>query len=263
MAESLHFFGLFVTPDCNRSQVNSISDEFQIKLIDTIPDSGFYLELHDNRLELLQSGKNSPGPIVVEFVTGKLAHRLKYGGGRGQPLARAVGMKPGYHPTIIDTTAGLGRDGFILASLGSQITLCERSPILAALLQNGLKRAAVDPVIGDWVSQRIKLVHADSSQYLLSLKDTQIPDVVYIDPMYPDKKGSALVKKEMLALQQLLGPDTNSLSLFQNALKSARRRVVVKRPGHADWLHNQKPDTLIESKKTRYDIYVTLSSVEV
>lgn len=262
MVESLHFFGLYVTHGSNGSQVSSISDEFKIKLIDTIPDSGFYLEFNENRLELLQSGKKSPGPIAVDFVTGKLAHRLKYGGGRGQPLARAVGMKPGYHPTIIDTTAGLGRDGFILASLGSQVTLCERSPVLAALLQNGIKRAVADPVIGGWVSQRINLIHADSSQYLLSLKDTQIPDVVYIDPMYPDKKGSALVKKEMLALQQLLGPDTDSLSLFQNALKTARRRVVVKRPGHADWLHNQKPDTVIESKNTRYDIYVTLSRVE-
>ena len=85
-----------------------------------------------------------------------------------------------------------------------------------------------------------------------------IEDVVYIDPMYPEKKGSARVKKEMLALQQLLGPDTDSLSLFHNAMQTASRRVVIKRPKHANWLHDQKPDTAIESKNTRYDIYVTL-----
>lgn len=236
---------------------------FKFKIINTVPENSFYLQFKQDHLELLQSGTNTPGAISIEYTTGKLAHRLKFGGGRGQPLARAVGMKSGFNPTIVDATAGLGRDAFILASLGSHVTLCERSAILAALLQNGIHRAMVDDEIGGWVTDRINLLHVDSAEYLLSLNDTQkpdvvYPDVVYIDPMYPDKKGSALVKKEILALQQLLGPDTDSQSLFHNALTIAKRRVVVKRPKQADWLHNEKPNTAIESKNTRYDIYVTL-----
>ena len=74
MVESPHFYGLLVTPDTNVSQTNAISDEFKINLINAIPDTGFYLALQEDRLVLLQSGKNTPGPICVEFVTGKLAH---------------------------------------------------------------------------------------------------------------------------------------------------------------------------------------------
>jgi len=258
MTVPLTFSGLLDTANNPSQQAKNLAAKFEIKLINTVPDHCFYLEFKQDRLELLQSGSKTPGAISIEYTTGKLAHRLRFGGGRGQPLARAVGMKPGFNPAIIDATAGLGRDGFILASLGSHVTLCERSSILAALLHNGINRAAENTEIGSWVKQRIKLMHLDSAQYLLTLADAQRPDVIYIDPMYPDKKGSALVKKEILALQQLLGPDTDSLSLFQNAIKTAIRRVVVKRPKHADWLHNIKPDTAIESKNTRYDIYVTL-----
>lgn len=258
MSDSLPFSGLLVTPDTNTSDANKLASKYNIKLINSVPDNAFYLELSHNRLKLSQAGKNAPGAILIEFTSGKLAHRLKYGGGRGQPLARAVGMKSGYRPDIVDATAGLGRDAFILASLGSRVTLCERSAVLAALLQNGIDRAIEDPEIGSWVSERLQLVYTDSAEYLLTIDDAQRPDVVYIDPMYPEKKGSALVKKEMLALQRLIGPDTDSAKLFHNAVQAARRRVVVKRPKHANWLHGQRPDTSIESKNTRYDIYVTL-----
>lgn len=167
-------------------------------------------------------------------------------------------MKSGFNPVICDATAGLGRDGFVLASLGSQVSLCERSPVLAALLEDGLQRAALNAEIGDWVSRHLSLNAGDSCDWLNSLSDGQQPDVVYMDPMYPPGKASVLVKKEIRALQQLLGPDQDSSRLLDIARQTAQRRVVVKRPKRSGWLTDEKPSTSIESKKTRYDVYVTL-----
>ncbi|GMQ88155.1 MAG: class I SAM-dependent methyltransferase [Gammaproteobacteria bacterium] len=222
------------------------------------PESGFYLEINENGLALYQAGRHTPGPVRVDFVGGTMGHRQRFGGGRGQPLARAVGMKPGFSPDICDATAGLGRDGFVLASLGSRVTLCERSPILAALLHDALRRAADDSTIGNWVRDRLQLINADSCRYLQSLVETQRPQVVYMDPMYPAGKGRVQVKKGMHALQQIAGPDMDSGELLDIALQTAVHRVVIKRPKRAGWIHNRKPDTAVESKKTRYDIYVTL-----
>ncbi|NIA01451.1 MAG: class I SAM-dependent methyltransferase [Planctomycetia bacterium] len=239
-------------------QAALLSNKFGIPHCPVAPESGFYLELSESGLALCQAGLRSPGPVRVDFVGGAMGHRQRFGGGRGQALARAVGMKPGFSPAIWDATAGLGRDGFVLASLGSHVTLCERSPLLAALLHDALRRAADDSTIGNWVRDRLQLINADSFRCLQSLAETQRPQVVYMDPMYPAGKDHVQVKKDMRALQQLVGPDLDSGELLDIALQTALRRVVVKRPKRAGWIHNRKPDTAIESKKTRYDIYVTL-----
>ena len=233
-------------------------DRFDIARCPAIPGSGFYLELNEYGLALCQAGLHMPGPVRIDFVGGAMGHRQRFGGGRGQALARAVGMKSGFSPDIWDATAGLGRDGFVLASLGSHVTLCERSATLAALLHDGLRRAADDSTIGAWVSDRLKLVNADSCQRLRSLEEAQRPHVVYIDPMYPAGKDHVQVKKDIHALQQLVGPDLDSGELLDIALQVSLRRVVVKRPKRAGWLNDRKPDAAVTSKKTRYDIYVTL-----
>jgi len=231
---------------------------FALPLLDRPPPSGFYLYLTADGLELREADAGAPGPIRVEFAAGAMGHRRRFGGGRGQPLARAVGIKPGFSPSIWDATAGLGRDGFVLASLGCQVTLCERSAVLAAMLADGLQRAALDSELGGWLDKRIQLIHADALQALTGLKTSQRPDVVYLDPMYPAGKDHVLVKKEIRALQRILGPDQGSQALLEVARHTAQRRVVVKRPTRAGWLGDLKPDTCIESKKTRYDVYVTL-----
>jgi 16S rRNA (guanine1516-N2)-methyltransferase len=256
MPVSLPHTGLFTTNLANQQQTRSLVEQFGFELISQLPVDAYYLCLNEQGLQLRHSGPCVPGPIRIDFVSGALAHRRRYGGGRSQPLARAAGMKPGFNPTVWDATAGLGRDGFVLASLGCRVTLCERSATLAALLQDALQRADAD--IGGWVCRRLHLVHGDSSVLLQNLGGRRQPEVVYLDPMYPPGKEHVLVKKEMRALQELLGPDRDSDALLEIALSSARRRVVVKRPRRAGWLNAKKPDTCIVSKKTRYDIYVTL-----
>lgn len=252
--------GLCVDQRWFAADAGKIAARFALPLIDCPPDTGFYLCLTAEGLELRQAGAATPGPIRVEFAAGAMGHRLRFGGGRGQALARAVGIRPGFNPSVWDATAGLGRDGFVLASLGCQVTLCERSAVLAAMLWDGLRRAALHSELGDWIDQRIQLVHADARQALSGLDASLRPDVVYLDPMYPAGKDHVLVKKEIRALQQILGPDQDSRELLEVAQHTAQRRVVVKRPRRAGWLDDRKPDTCIESKKTRYDIYVTLTA---
>jgi 16S rRNA (guanine1516-N2)-methyltransferase len=250
--------GLLCRDPAFRQQARALEDQFGFQLILEPPTDAYYLCLDEQGLQLRHSGPQAPGPIRIDFAGGALAHRRRFGGGRGQPLARAVGLKAGFNPTVWDATAGLGRDGFILASLGCRVTLCERSPILAALLQDALQRAALDAEIGGWIGERLQLIQGDSCALLQTLAEPQRPEVIYLDPMYPPGKPQVLAKKDIRALQALLGPDRDSGALLDVALQCARRRVVIKRPGRAGWLNDRKPDTCIESKKTRYDIYVTL-----
>jgi len=213
-------------------------------------------------LTLAGTNKNFGGPIFVDFVGGKAGHRRRFGGGRGQPLARAIGLKKGINPTIIDVTAGLGKDAFVLACLGAHITLIERSTILAALLKDGLERAEYDPDVKELVTNRMKLINANAIDWLGHLPAEQHPEVIYMDPMYPHRNKSALVKKEMRYLRGIVGDDEDASQLLHAALPCVKRRVVVKRPRNApildgSILNHRTPDAIVESKNTRYDIYFT------
>ena len=98
-------------------------------------DSEFALQLGEGGLQLVELGPQAPGPVKVDFVEGAVAHRRLFGGGSGQMIAKAVGVQSGVRPTVLDATAGLGRDAFVLASLGCRMTLIERQPLIAALLE--------------------------------------------------------------------------------------------------------------------------------
>ena len=211
------------------------------------------LVITERRVEI--RGPNLGNPIFIDFVAGKNAHRRQFGGGRGQPFAKAIGLKKGATPTIIDATAGFGRDAFVLANLGCQITLIERNPLIATLIEDAITRAENDHDVSD-VINRMSLMNTDAIDYLNNLEDKHRPDVIYMDPMYPSRDKSALVKKDMRLLHRLAGPDTDSEQLLTTARKTALKRVVVKRPKSAPFVDHQKPDTSIESKNTRYDIYL-------
>lgn len=228
-------------------------------------DSPFALVLTEQQLELRKLDEPKLGAIFVDLVSGAVAHRRKFGGGKGQAIAKAAGLNKGTIPTILDGTAGLGRDAFVLASLGCKVQMVERHPVVAALLDDGLERAKQDAEIGQWVSERMSLIHASSLNALSDLAndaDFVKPDVVYLDPMYPhpeNKKKSALVKKEMRVFQSLVGPDLDADGLLEPALALATKRVVVKRPDYANWLNERKPSMAIETKKNRFDVYVNAS----
>lgn len=211
----------------------------------------YHLVLTDERLELRRGGPDAPGPVHVDFVGGAVGHRHRFGGGRGQPIARAVALKGRPPARLIDATAGLGRDAFLFASLGSEVVLVERSPVLAALLEDGLRRAAADAEVAP-IAARMHLVHGDAA--VLLGPGGLCADVVYLDPMFPPRDKSALVKKEMQALHRVVGSDPDADHLLAAALGAARR-VVVKRPGKAPPLADRRPDAVVATPNHRFDLY--------
>ena len=223
-----------------------------IASINKHPHLNFLLQVNFQIVELIKIDEPKLSAIKVDFVEGAAAHRRKFGGGRGQDIAKAVGLKHGFTPHVLDATAGLGRDSFVLASLGCQVTMIERMPIVAALLEDGLERASINHEVADIVSN-MQLMHTSLTENSLA---TLQPDVVYLDPMYPHREKSAAVKKEMRVFQTLVGEDLDADALLAPALAMAKYRVVVKRPTYAPPLNNKKPSTSIKMKKNRFDVYV-------
>lgn len=192
--------------------------------------------------------------LTTDFVHGNTAYRRLHGGGIHQPLGRAAGLKPGYRPTIVDATAGLGVDAFILASLGCKVTMIERSPVIGALLDDGLQRAAIHPATMDIV-RWLQLLIGNSREIITSLPEQ--PATIYLDPMYPHRHTSALNKQEMRIIRALVGDDQDAAALLETALTIATNRVVVKRPKNAPELNARRPSHIIEMKNSRFDVYLT------
>ncbi|MBB3190626.1 class I SAM-dependent methyltransferase [Halomonas cerina] len=217
------------------------------------------LRRDDGRLVLAGDLKRYGHPLLVDFVTGKAAHRRRFGGGRGQLVARACGLAKGVTPSVVDATAGLGRDAFVLATLGAEVLLVERVAAIAALLEDGLARAraASDPEVRR-IAARMCLAHGDASRDLVSLVvDSGVtPQVIHLDPMFPHREKSALVKKEMRLFRDLAGDDTDAPRLLEAALDVATHRVVVKRPRKAPPIAGPAPRHVIAGKTSRYDLYV-------
>ncbi|WP_370547133.1 16S rRNA (guanine(1516)-N(2))-methyltransferase RsmJ [Edwardsiella tarda] len=219
-------------------------------------DALLALVLTPQRLELRKLDEPKLGAIFVDFVGGTMAHRRRFGGGRGEAVAKAVGIKGGYLPDVVDATAGLGRDAFVLAALGCRVRMLERHPVVAALLDDGLQRGYADAEIGPWLRERLTLLHASSIEALATL--TPRPEVVYLDPMFPHRQKSALVKKEMRVFQALVGADDDADALLAPARQLATKRVVVKRPDYAPPLAGVATPNATLTKSHRFDLYAPL-----
>jgi 16S rRNA (guanine1516-N2)-methyltransferase len=215
----------------------------------------FQLQLTEQHLQLVDFDNSSYAPLIIDFISGKTAHRRLYGGGKSQLLAKAVGLNKGFKANLFDATTGLAQDSFVLACLGCKVTMSERSPILNAMLDDALKRASEINEISDIIAS-MSLIQSDSIKFLCTTDLEDKPDIIYLDPMFPEKKGHALVKKEMQYLQHLIGQDNDSGQLLSCAIKQAKYRVVVKRPAKAPYLDGQKPQLELGSKKQRFDIYI-------
>jgi 16S rRNA (guanine1516-N2)-methyltransferase len=197
--------------------------------------------------------KRVPAELQVDFVTGAVAHRLKFGGGRGQDLAKAMGLRRGKTPQIIDATAGLGRDSFLLASLGASVTLIERSEKMHALLDHGMKQAAREGGEFRAIIGRMTLLKGDAKDFLPEMSG----EAILIDPMHPPRHNSALVKQELRQVREIVGTDDDAADLVRIALKHASNRVVLKWPAKADPIEGLKACThQILGKTTRYDVFM-------
>lgn len=206
-------------------------------------------------LSFQRIGKKEPGAIRADFVSGAVDHRRKFGGGAGQMIAKAVGLASGIRPHVLDATAGLGKDAFVLASLGCSVTLLERAPIVHALLSDGLERAWQLPDVAE-VVDRMTLHHANSIEWMRGQAAQGVGfAVVYLDPMFPHNEKSALVKKEMRLFRPIVGDDLDASALLDAAFAVAENRVVVKRPRKAPTIDDRKPSHQLLGKSSRYDVY--------
>ena len=193
------------------------------------------------------------GQMTVHGDFSHLSARLKPANLSRELLVRAARIKGAHHPlTAVDATAGLGEDALLLAAAGFEVQLFERNPVIAALLQDALSRAAFQPELADAVA-RMHLTESDSIGYLTALDEA--PDIVLLDPMFPEKRKSAAVKKKLQLLQRLESPCDDETALLDAALATKPRKVIVKRPVKGPFLAGRDPSYSLAGKAVRYDCY--------
>lgn len=217
-------------------------------------NSSMYIVFNADRLILCHEKLS----VSVDFLSVANRYRWRRATISSELLAKAVGMKADYRPVVVDATAGFGLDSFLLASLGCQVTLFERSFFLYQLLCDGFTRAVRSDMA--LVASRMQIVYGNSVHYLQQLEnkqDVSLPDVIYLDPMFSPKRKKALAKKEMQLLQLLLPlDDDNNKALLQVALNLAVKRVVVKRARLAEPLAGCSPSFSLYGRSNRFDVYV-------
>jgi 16S rRNA (guanine1516-N2)-methyltransferase len=193
-------------------------------------------------------------PWQIDFLSSARQHRRKYGG--SEVIARACGIKKNKEPlTIIDATAGYGKDGFVLACLGAKVILVERHPVMAALLEDALKRFYKNEISENIT---LKLCFSDTQDFLKNQLNNflpELPDVIYWDPMHPERQKSALVKKDMALLQRWTKPEMEPEELIKFSLPYAKDRVVLKWPKKAAALNNLKPNFVYEENTVRFEVF--------
>lgn len=225
------------------------AEEKAWQILQQMPAQDFYLA--QNPQGLWQLCREGIKPLHIDFSGAHYRHR---GGTEYLPKA-FKGMAGG---SIIDATAGWGRDAWLLAYRGFRLTLCERNPYLYILLKQAVEQARELPLTAA-VAARIEIVHHDSRDFLTA--SGAQADAIYLDPMYPQRQKSAKVKKDMQILHALLGADAGEQSdnaqLLDSALNSGCPRIVVKRPHSAEHLGGIAPHHSIEAPNTRFDIYLS------
>jgi len=231
-----------------------LAERLRVPLYTSIDDHApetLFLSWRDGALKLLDRDLLKKGGMAVE-VEPRAGEQRSWPAPKQGALAQALGRKTA---AVVDATTGWGQDSLAIFRMGFQVTCIERSPVMAELLADGFSRLARL----DWM-QRLKLepprlIAGNAIEELTRLDNR--PDCIYLDPMFPPKrKKSALAKKAMTVLRDVLGDDEDRDALFAAAIKTAAKRVVVKSPDYAQPLGG-KPDACFQGKLLRYDVYLT------
>jgi 16S rRNA (guanine1516-N2)-methyltransferase len=221
--------------------------------------SGLQLSVEDGRLTLCLPEEPEAGVLYVDFCSAKFNFR------RNQPLGSEAVVKAAggcvsadsvHH--LIDATAGLGEDAFLLAAAGWHVSMIEQSEVVHALLQDGLDRArrhAQDNRDSQLMAVLDRLKLSECADSAVCMSTLPRAEVVYLDPMFPERLKTARVKKNRYLLQQLHGEEAEGKSLLPIALRAAPK-VVVKRPRLASFLAGMQPASSRVGKSSRFDIYV-------
>jgi 16S rRNA (guanine1516-N2)-methyltransferase len=250
---SIARIAVFASESALSLPAQALAQELNLPLADNPELYDYVLILTSDYLGLQKKGDKLP--LYIDFLSGQLTYRRQHSGLRRESLARAMGLKAKIHPTIVDATAGLGRDSFILASLGFNVILLERSPLIHALLKDAITRALQNPEVAA-IANRMQLVHTDAITWMQQVPPQHRPNIIYLDPMFPDRTKSALVKKDMRIFNDVIGNDPDSDLLFTTALTCATQRVVVKRSRLAANLAGISPAFCLKGSSSRFDVYM-------
>ena len=193
------------------------------------------------------------GDLSLQADLEKMLPRVKGLMWQHEPLAKAIKLKNlPEDPLAVDATAGFGEDSLILAAAGYHVILFEQNPIIAALLQDGLERAKGHPEFAEIVS-RMVFREGDS---IAAMREMDGPvDVIYLDPMFPERKKSGLIKKKFQLLQQLEAPADDEEELLAAAQGLKPGRIVIKRPAKGPYMAGIRPDFTYNGNSIRYDCF--------
>jgi 16S rRNA (guanine1516-N2)-methyltransferase len=238
----------------NESESEKLAARLKIPLVrgEDPPENFRWILFYEEDTLFLHSFSLGGNPFAVNYLEKEFHKRWK-SLSRNDIFLKALGIKKGFK-TFCDPTCGLGYDAFLIATIpGLEVTACEKVPFIAELVMNALLRLKD---LGRFQDFPFYFHFGDGIEYLKSQKDGAF-DVVYLDPMFPRSEDkSAKQKKEMQVLRELTSSDTQEAELFQEAWRVAKHRVVVKRSDDAPELAvNQKPESSIEGKTVRFDLY--------
>lgn len=272
--------------DC--AYAEALASHLKTALLHTTPDAPVWLSVDAAGLSLTDGDQAMRGDFT------KLQKRLQYHNLTHELLVKATKVKGREKLRVIDATAGMGEDSLLLAAAGCEVTLYEQDPVIAALLQDTMRRALEEAALHEIV-MRMQLVEGDSIDHLRRLGEAgtgsdapeddaghdcstltasaatgndaaaatsdadealKRPDVIYLDPMFPERQKSGLVKKKFQLIHYLEAPAKNEEALMQAAIAAHPFKIVVKRPAKGPQLAGLKPSYSLDGKAIRYDCYV-------
>lgn len=248
---------LYAKDSADKSLVQSAEEALQICSVhdpSVIPADNYYLQADQDGLALVEKGHVLRGDftkLLPRLTPNNLNHELLV---KASKLKNIQGC-----PTAVDATAGLGEDSFLLAAAGFYVHLYERNPVISILLFDALRRASENPDLAPVVG-RMQLHRDDSITMLPRL--TPSPDIVVLDPMFPTRQKSGLIKKKFQLLQQLEQPCSEENALLNAAISCNPRRIVIKRPLKGPYLAGVKPSYTLKGRSIRYDCIVVLQRSE-
>lgn len=240
---------IFINSESCPDRINALVESYEltaVKDINQIEQGSLYLEYNDEGLSLNQDSLS----LMADFRD--VLPRMKASNlNNNEMLVKAVRIKDEKNITVLDATAGFGEDDMILAGAGCNVEMFEYDPIIAALLEDAMERATMLQGLAGPVS-RMSL-HKEDSIVAMQAGELKV-DVVYLDPMFPERQKSGLIKKKFQMLQQLQSPCSDENDLLEAAKSLKPRKIVIKRPLKGPNLGNIKPSYSVNGKAIRYDV---------
>ncbi len=246
---------IYAGPGADRNEVLHLADKLQTEIVEELEEGMLLLQVDSQGISLRKDD------LIMQGDYNNMLSRVRPGKLQHEMLAKAAKIKNLDHvPTAIDATAGMGEDTLILAAAGYQVKLFERDPVIAVLLQDTLRRAAQIPELEEIVS-RMHFVEGDSVEAMRNLEES--PDLIYLDPMFPARSKSGLIKKKFQLLQLLESPCSDGDEMLRAAILAKPKKILIKRPAKGEFLGGLKPSHSIGGKAIRYDCLINVGNIKI